>query len=195
MDKQAIGAHKQALGLMLRRLRNQRNLSQAELASATGISSSFLSLVEQGRSDITIGRLLRLAKFYDIELTDLLGDLQEPRSDDVILLRPDPEHMIHSDAEKVDLFDLTAGTQWTLVPILGVHQPNAGVEVNDVDGRESIMFVLDGVFEIQLDGRAPVRLRRGESAIFRWVAPFRLWNVSKRTGRLLGISLRHRPPQ
>jgi hypothetical protein len=42
-----------------------------------GISSSFLSLLEQGRTDIAIGRLLHLAWFYDVELTDPLGD--EPK--------------------------------------------------------------------------------------------------------------------
>jgi DNA-binding Xre family transcriptional regulator len=66
--KEAIGGHRQSLALTLRRLRAERGLSQSDLARVTGISSSFLSLVEQGRSDITIGRLLRLAEFYDLEI-------------------------------------------------------------------------------------------------------------------------------
>ncbi len=41
-----------------------------------GISSSFLSLIEQAQSDITIGRLARLAEFYDVELADLLSGLR-----------------------------------------------------------------------------------------------------------------------
>ena len=36
------------------------------------ISASFLSLVEKDRSDITIGRLVRLIEFYGISITDLL---------------------------------------------------------------------------------------------------------------------------
>ena len=46
-------------------------LSQAELSCAVGISSSFLSLLEQGRTDIAIDRLLHLTGFYDVEFTDL----------------------------------------------------------------------------------------------------------------------------
>jgi hypothetical protein len=46
-------------------------LSQAELPCAVATSSPFLSLLEQGRTDIAIGRLLHLAGFYDAELTDL----------------------------------------------------------------------------------------------------------------------------
>lgn len=52
-------------------------LSQAELSCAVGISSSFLSLLEQGRTDIAIGRLLHLAGFYDVEFADLpVGTLE-----------------------------------------------------------------------------------------------------------------------
>lgn len=46
-------------------------LSQAELSCAVGISSSFLSLLDQGRTDIAIDRLLHLTGFYDVEFTDL----------------------------------------------------------------------------------------------------------------------------
>jgi len=45
------------LGTRLRALRTERGLSLSQLESATSISSSFLSLVESGKSDITISRL------------------------------------------------------------------------------------------------------------------------------------------
>ena len=55
-------------------------LSQAELSCAVDISSSFLSLLEPGRTDIAIGRLLHLAGFYDVELTDLpVATLEGPQ--------------------------------------------------------------------------------------------------------------------
>src|ERR1700748_412437 len=60
------------LGTRLRALRTERGLSLSQLEGATSISSSFLSLVESGKSDITISRLLRLADFYDVELGDLV---------------------------------------------------------------------------------------------------------------------------
>src|SRR6201999_3098251 len=60
------------LGTRLRSLRTERGRSLSQLEAATRISSSFLSLVESGKSDITISRLLRLADFYDVELGDLV---------------------------------------------------------------------------------------------------------------------------
>jgi transcriptional regulator with XRE-family HTH domain len=193
VSREEIGAHKQSLAVTLQRLRTERGLSQSQLGRATGISSSFLSLIEQGRSDITIGRLLRLAEFYELELTDLLNDGRESDRHPVQVLRADPENMVHSDAEGVDLFDLTGGSRWALVPALGVHQPGSEVEINHLHEHETMLFVLDGTFELEVAGREPVRLRRGEGAIYRDIPSYRIRNVSKRVGRVLGMSPRHRP--
>ena len=67
------------LGAQLRALRGARRVSLGDVARETGISASFLSLVENGRSDITIGRLTRLVDYYGIRhgrisLSDLFRD-------------------------------------------------------------------------------------------------------------------------
>src|SRR4051812_28348017 len=59
-----VGAGAAPLGAALRGLRRARRLSLQDVAEATAISASFLSLVETGKSDITIGRLVRLVEFY-----------------------------------------------------------------------------------------------------------------------------------
>ena len=62
------------LGGRLRSLRHGRKLSLAEVGAATGMSSSFLSLVENGRNDLTVARLVRLVDYYGVSVTDLLPD-------------------------------------------------------------------------------------------------------------------------
>jgi transcriptional regulator with XRE-family HTH domain len=190
----AIETHTESLALTLRRLRIERNVSQAEVARATGISSSFLSLVEQGRSDIAIGRLLRLARFYGVELTDLIGGGNEAKDEPIRVLRTDPNHMIHSDTEDVDVFDLATGARWTLVPLLSVHQAGSQGQINDIGEHEAMLFVLEGTYEIALAGHEPVRLQAGEGVLYLSVAPYRITNVGDRPGRMLGIGLRQ-PPQ
>lgn len=184
---------KGSLAQALRSLRTERGLTLNDVAAATTISSSFLSLVEQGRSDITISRLIRLAEFYDVEITELItGDITPP-PDPVTILRPDPENVIHSDAEAVDVYGLAGDTRWTVVPVLAIHQPGGpGVEVNDVHEREVLVFVLEGTFELTFDQREPIRLRKGEGVVYRSFAPYRLRNVSKRVGRVLAVGL-HSP--
>lgn len=171
----------------------ERGLTLNDVAAATTISSSFLSLVEQGRSDITISRLIRLAEFYDVEITELIaGDISTP-PDPITILRPDPENVIHSDTEAVDVYGLAGDTRWTVVPVLAIHEPGGpGIEVNDEHEREALVFVLDGTFELTFEEREPIRLRKGEGAVYRSFAPYRLRNVSKRIGRILAVGL-HAP--
>jgi transcriptional regulator with XRE-family HTH domain len=61
------------VGEVIRRLRLQRNLSIGAVADSCGISQSFLSMVERGSSDISLGRLARIAEFFDHDIGSLLG--------------------------------------------------------------------------------------------------------------------------
>jgi len=52
-------------------LRRDNDLTQDELAYKTGISTSYLSSIERGITDITISTVKRLAKALGVEITDL----------------------------------------------------------------------------------------------------------------------------
>jgi len=181
--------HREILAGHLRELRRQHGISLVQLARATGISSSFLSLVEQAGSDITIGRLLRLAEFYDVELSDLITGTHSVPPSHVHILEANEANNMRSDQEGVEVYDLAAGARWTLVPMLGIHEPGGTVEVNDLHEREAMLFVLDGTFELTFADEQPVRLRRGQGAIYRSTAPYRVTNTSKNRGRILAIGL------
>jgi transcriptional regulator with XRE-family HTH domain len=62
------------LGRRLKALRVSRGLSLKDVAGDTGLSTSFLSMVETGRNEMTVGRLVSLASFYKVGLDDLLHD-------------------------------------------------------------------------------------------------------------------------
>lgn len=182
--------HRQALASNLRDLRLQNGLSLANLARATGISSSFLSLVEQGRSEITIGRLIRLANFYEVELSDLLASSQATLTGNVQVLRADSSTLLHSEQEGVDLYDLSRGTQWGIVAALGVHKPGGSVQIDEALGREALVFVLEGTFELVFEDGHATRLQRGEGAIYLSAVPYRCTNVGRGTGQLLAVGIR-----
>jgi transcriptional regulator with XRE-family HTH domain len=63
-----------AIGKRVRLARLVREMTQAELADAAGISRSFLSLIEHGAHGIDVVRLYRLAAALDVPLTKLLDD-------------------------------------------------------------------------------------------------------------------------
>jgi transcriptional regulator with XRE-family HTH domain len=61
------------VGHILKRMRMQRSLSIRDVADGSGLSASFLSAVERGESDVSIGRLARIAEFFDHDLGSMLG--------------------------------------------------------------------------------------------------------------------------
>jgi predicted transcriptional regulator/transcriptional regulator with XRE-family HTH domain len=79
------------IGGKIRRLRRQRQVSQADLAAAVGISASYLNLIEHNRRNITVPLLFKFAGFFGIEAGELAdsddsrleGDLMEAFGDDI----------------------------------------------------------------------------------------------------------------
>ncbi len=79
------------IGGRIKRLRRQRNLNQADLAQALGISPSYLNLLEHNRRKVTVPLLFSIAGYFGVEpgeLVDgdegrLLGDLMEAFGDDI----------------------------------------------------------------------------------------------------------------
>ena len=61
------------VGKILQRLREQRNVTVRQLAEESELSESFIRAVERGESDISLGRLARLARFFEYDLGSFLG--------------------------------------------------------------------------------------------------------------------------
>ncbi|VAW12856.1 Transcriptional regulator, Xre family, partial [hydrothermal vent metagenome] len=95
------------IGGKVRRLRRQRQVSQAALATAIGISASYLNLIEHNRRQVTVPLLLKLAGYFGIEAGELAqsddsqisGDLMEIFGDDIFA---------DADVTNQDIYDLAA---------------------------------------------------------------------------------------
>jgi transcriptional regulator with XRE-family HTH domain len=61
------------VGKILERLRTQRGMTVRDLAERAGLSASFIRAVERGDSDISLGRLARLANVFHYDLGSFLG--------------------------------------------------------------------------------------------------------------------------
>lgn len=182
------------LGTRLRGLRTERGLSLSQLEQATKISSSFLSLVESGKSDITISRLVRLADFFDVELGDLVeGSRTDRRPLEVI--RDGDGSVIVSRAEGVTARFL-GHQRWHLSPRISEFEPGGVFDVAEGERaaremfhhRELFMYVVAGTFEITAHGSEPVQVTRGDAVLVRDGAD-RVVNVGRRSGRLLVVGV------
>ena len=77
--------------LVLRSLRQNRGLTQEELANATGINRSTLGMYESGRREPNFETLELFADFFNVNMDTLLGRDEQDPSPQSILLRAEKE--------------------------------------------------------------------------------------------------------
>jgi transcriptional regulator with XRE-family HTH domain len=172
------------LGAALRERRNQRGTSLAEVAAATGLSPSFISLVESGRSDISFGRLIRLANYYGVGLSELLP---ETRGADAEVVRHEERRSVSSPVEGIEMYLLAPDVHRTVMPLLVRYEPGGETaEFTDHAGEEFI-YVLEGTIVLMLAGRDPITLSAGDSAYFKSTTPHALTNPGDVPTRLIAM--------
>jgi transcriptional regulator with XRE-family HTH domain len=166
-----------SVGVRLRALRHERELTLAEVADGTSISASFLSLVENERSDITIGRLTRLCQFYEASLADLLP---ETEASDPGVVHEHERRRLHSPAEGMDIYMLAPESDRGMMPMLLVFEPGGGRKDYGRHAGQEFLFVLEGELVLELDGSEARLLKAGDAASYPGDRPHLLRNASSR---------------
>ena len=166
------------LGRRLRELREASGLALHEVADQTGVSKSFLSLVEVGRSDLSVNRFMRICEFYGVKPSAFLRGT----SDGSDGTGSDSEHFL-SPAEGSELVMLRppeAGS--ALLPVMTIYKPGAVTETFQHAGDEFV-FVVEGRIRLVLSGESGdeiVVLKERESHYFSGEIPHRFENPDKR---------------
>ncbi len=151
------------LGTTLRQIRNERGLSLNQVAEATGISRSLLSLIETGQSDITVGRLSRLTRLYGVRYAEILP---EPRHPDPVVVRSDDRVVLTSVEEGLTVEILAPEIPRTMQSLLATFAPGARMTDFITEISEEWVHLLEGRIEIEFaDGRS-ILLDAGDSAYF-----------------------------
>jgi transcriptional regulator with XRE-family HTH domain len=150
------------LGARLRAIRAERGLSLSAVAEATGISTSFLSLVETGKNDITFGRLRRLIDYYGVTLIDLL-----PPAEDTIVVREAERQHLHFPTEGVDVYVLVPGVENdNLYAAIAVYERDSQVEESGPFEGVVLITVLEGSIVLEFTGAETITLGVGDSAYY-----------------------------
>jgi transcriptional regulator with XRE-family HTH domain len=74
----AGSAYARRFGQTVRHLREARNMSQEQLADASRLHSTHISLIETGRRSVRLETIMRLARALGIQPGQLLPPLREP---------------------------------------------------------------------------------------------------------------------
>lgn len=135
------------IGHKLKMFRQKKELSLQEAAEKAGISAPFLSMVENGRSGISLGNLQKLLDVYGHRLADLS---EEPFKEGKVLKLDQCEHMGYDD-EGLSSYILVKNPKES--PIFPAHfrlAPNAAIGPISHAGDE-ICFVIEGTFEVLIE--------------------------------------------
>jgi quercetin dioxygenase-like cupin family protein len=132
-----------------------------DVTAATGISTSFLSLVESGKNDLTISRLVRLCAFYGVGVAELLSSTLDGGLPG---WRPGEERrrfLSPAEGIEVELLAPEGATQME-VALLDVA-PGGGFAEPVSAAVEVFLVVLEGRIEVALDEREPAVLACGDT--------------------------------
>ena len=160
---------------MLRQARATKSLSLSDVARETGISASFLSLVENGKSDIAIGRLVRLLSFYEIPVNDVVSE--GPAEDTHV--RSGEGRLLPSAQEGINFLLLTSSTMDLMMPMLIEFAPGAHLAEHGSHAGEEFIHVLDGSLRLELKGSPARVLHAGDSAYYKAEQPHLFGNASR----------------
>lgn len=65
------------IGLAIRALRAQKNVSQEKLALETGIGRRYMSDIENGRRNVSLETIEKLAGFFEIKASELIRKIEQ----------------------------------------------------------------------------------------------------------------------
>jgi len=175
-----------ALGDRLRRLRNGRSESLADVSAATGISASFLSLLEQGRTDVSLGRLLPLLDHYGLDLAEAVPQAA-PSGRGVV--RRGERPVLFSPAEGIDVSLAAPDQHRAFVPLVVEYRRGSVMENWSEHDGDEFVFVLAGslVVEFAADTE-PLILDEGDSISFRGRKAHRLSPAHGAAARALVVT-------
>jgi len=172
------------VGERLRALRRFRRCTLRTIAERSGLSESFLSQVERGRSSASIASLRRIADALGVSMADLF----EPDG------MPGPRVLRRDERPALSFGILGRKLLLTPGPLRHLEVFAGELEVGGSTGpqpyahgdSEELFVVLSGSVQLQLDGQL-FELERGDSIDYRSSTPHRVSNAGQELAEVMWI--------
>lgn len=160
----AVGAAEAVaeVGPRIKTVRQARRMTIELLAEASGLTKSFLSKIERGKSTPSVAALLRIAAALEIPLASLFENNATR-----YVLRAENYPRIEFGGESMAEFLLTPHAEQRIQVILSRVQPGggSGSEPYQLPGDVEFLFVVDGVLEVEFSDGV-IALASGDAATF-----------------------------
>jgi len=172
------------VGQRLRAIRLLRRLTLREVADAAGVSESFVSQLERGRSSASVATLQRLAAAVGIEISDLFADESESG----------PRVLRHQERQLLEWGHLGRKALLTPKPFHSLEAVAASFDPGGSTGNEpythgdseELLLVLAGRVHLQL-GSELLDLSKGDSVNYRSSTPHRVSNPGDEPAEVLFV--------
>lgn len=182
-DRASPDSAESSLGARIREFRQARKLTLRELATRAATSAGFLSQLERGQVNASVGTLRRLCEELGVTLPDLFTDhhANGPR----ILRKQDRPEIHVSDTSAKYLLSQKPLRNLEVYVAEFAPGATAGDAYVHEDSQE-ILLVLSGTITLELDG-VRHRLDAGDSAEYRTSVPHTVHNTGDERTELLWI--------
>lgn len=166
-----------SLAPRLQALRQRRNLSLRELSRRTGIAVSFLSALERGQNNVSVGKLKTILDGLGLSLAEFFSKESPPPAQ--VVYRK--EELLEISGQKgISFQDVAAGRPGRVLQLL-VERYKPGSDTGPESYRheaEEAGVVLRGTLELTVDGRTYL-LKPGDAYYFDSRRPHRFRNLGR----------------
>jgi transcriptional regulator with XRE-family HTH domain len=166
----------------LKLLRIQSGMTLDTLADETSLTKSYLSKVERGLSNPSIGAAMSIARALGVTVERLFG--QDAESDPVRITRA-VNGSAGNTENYLSLLAGSAGKAMRAFIVRPAHKPSRSTIMSHHTGEE-VLFVLSGTIEMQIGTRREI-IATGDCVHFDSAIPHKLKSLSKEPASALVV--------
>jgi len=170
-----------------KRIRKEKGMSLRELAKKSGLSASFLSNYENGKTNITISSLMQIAKALDVSVKALLAT----EEDSTILVVPKNRRfsvVVSRDGDKSVIQDfLTRGATFDMQVTVMHMPPHSESYKSDHHGGEEFVYIIKGSIVLVFNNQEIV-LSPGDMAYYTAAYNHYWKNISDEPAEFLAVA-------
>lgn len=170
-----------SVGERIRALRRKRGLTLQQFTEQVGISTSYLSQIENARANTNLTTLQRIASALQVPLVDLFSD---ENTFQVSVVRKDDRRIYPLDCEGVEHL-LFSQTRTALQVAVIELPPHCAIPRADRHPGEEFTYVLSGRLRMRLGDDLSYDLETGDIIYYRSVLPHRWENMGDAPLRVL----------
>jgi quercetin dioxygenase-like cupin family protein/lambda repressor-like predicted transcriptional regulator len=178
-----------AVGKAIRTRRKEKGLSLRELSQLAGLSTSFLSMVERGRSSLALTSLNNVAKALDTDLADLFVSERKVRVSHPlphVSRAEDDGRLSIASSQRVYNVLSPRAPGLVLEPLLVTVRPNSDLEEPYSHEGEEFAYVIEGELIFTVDGEE-YRVGPGDSIHLLSTVPHALRNATDEPAKVLWV--------